>query len=106
MKTRTVWLPPGRVAPGMTLAVPVLGRDGKTLLAAGVTLDATTLDRLTRRGVEALAVSEIDTRDPAELASERAACEERLRHLFRGEGSNARSELHTALLAWRTEALQ
>ncbi|WP_153115017.1 hypothetical protein [Rhodocyclus tenuis] len=106
MKTRTVWLPPGRVAPGMTLAVPVIGRDGKTLLAAGVTLDPTTLDRLTRRGVEALAVSEIDARDPAELARERAASEERLRHLFRGEGSDARSELHAALLAWRLEELQ
>ena len=106
MKTRTVWLPPGRVSPGMTLAIPVTGRDGKTLLAAGITLDAMMLDRLTRRGVEALAVSETDTRDAAELAAERAASEERLRQLFRGEGSRARDDLHAAVLAWRLEALQ
>lgn len=106
MKTRTVWMPPGRVAPGTTLAAAVTDREGKTLLAAGVSLEAATLERLTRRGIEAIAVLQADPRDEAELAAERSAAELRLAHIFRGDGSAARRELHAATLAWRLEALR
>jgi hypothetical protein len=90
----------------MTLAAPVTDREGKTLLAAGICLDPATIERITRRGIEAVAVDQADPRDEPELAAERAATEQRLAHIFRGDGSAARHQLHAATLAWRLESLR
>ena len=63
MKSRIVCLAPGHAVPGMVLAVPISGNDGHVLLAAGTELDAATLDRLIRCGVETVFVNVLDTRD-------------------------------------------
>jgi hypothetical protein len=103
MKTRALCLSPGRVAPGMTLAKAVTDRDGNTLLAAGTALDSEMLDRLIRRGVEAMTVLVVDPRDADTVASEVAAAEERVAYIFRGEGSPSRDALHKAILDYRRE---
>ena len=106
MKTRALCLSPGRVAPGMTLARAVTDREGNTLLAAGAVLDSAMLDRLIRRGVEAMAVLVADTRDADAIASELAAAEARVAYIFRGQGSAARQALHAAILDYRRESTQ
>ena len=106
MKTRTFYFAPGRAAPGMTLARPVLDKDGHTLISAGTTLDSDMLERLVRRGVEAIAILTPDTRDPATIAEEVSLAEGRVAAIFRGTGSPARNELQEAVLAYRRESLQ
>ena len=103
MKTRALCLSPGRVAPGMTLARAVTDREGNTLLAAGAVLDSAMLDRLIRRGVEAMAVLVADTRDADAIASELAAAEARIAYIFRGQGSESRNALQKAVLDYRLE---
>ena len=103
MKSRIVCLAPGRVAPGMTLAGAVIGRDGNTLLAAGTALDSEMLERLIRRGVETVSVLVIETRDPETIAMELHAAESRVETIFRGAGSPARQALHAAILDFRRE---
>lgn len=103
MKTRTLCLSPARVAPGMTLAKAVTDRDGNTLLASATVVDAAMLDRLTRRGVEALSVLVVDTRDADTIAGELATVEERVKYIFRGPGSQAREALRLSILAFRWE---
>jgi len=103
MKSRIVCLAPGRVAPGMTLAAAVIGRDGNTLLAAGTALDSEMLERLIRRGVETVSVLVIETRDPETIAMELHAAESRVETIFRGAGSPARQALHAAILDFRRE---
>ena len=106
MKTRTLYFAPGRAAPGMTLARPAQDKEGHTLLAAGTTLDSAMLERLIRRGVEAIAILAVDNRDAATIADEICQAEQRLTAIFRGPGSNARADLHAAILAYRRESLQ
>ncbi len=103
MKTRIICLAPGRVAPGMTLAAPATDHEGRVLLAAGTVLDTATLDRLSRRGIEALSVLLLDTRDAETVARELQIAEARVATIFRGAGSSARDELHEAILAYRQE---
>lgn len=103
MKTRALCLSPGRVAPGMTLARAVTDRDGNTLLAAGTELDSAMLDRLIRRGVEAMTVLVADTRDAETIAGELAAAEARVAYIFRGHGSESRDALQKAVLDYRLE---
>lgn len=103
MKTRALCLSPGRIAPGMTLAKAVIDREGNTLLAAGAVLDSEMLDRLIRRGVEALTVLVVDPRDDETIASELAAAEARVAYLFRGQGNPSRDALHKAILDYRLE---
>jgi hypothetical protein len=103
MKSRIVCLAPGRVAPGMTLATAVIGRDGNTLLAAGTALDSEMLERLIRRGIETISVLVADTRDPETIAMEVRAAETRVDVIFRGTGSPARQALHAAILDFRRE---
>ena len=103
MKTRALCLSPGRVAPGMTLAKAVTDRDGNTLLAVGTVLDSEMLDRLIRRGIEAMTLSVVDTRDTDTIASELAAAEARVAYIFRGEGSPAREALRKAIVDYRLE---
>jgi hypothetical protein len=101
MKTRTVCLPPGELLPGMVVATQVSGAQGSVLLAAGSVLDAPALDKLRRRGIEALTVSIPDTRDEATIAGELAAAAARVDHIFRGPGSAARTALRDAVHAYR-----
>lgn len=103
MKTRALCLSPGRVAPGMTLAKAVTDRDGNTLLAASTVLDSAMLDRLIRRGVEAMTVLVADTRDAETIAGELAAAEARVAYIFRGEGNPSREVLYKAILDYRLE---
>lgn len=106
MKMRSVCLAPGLVTPGMTLASAVSGRDGKPLLAAGAELDTDIIDRLLRRGVEALWVTVPDERDEETIALELRKAEERLDLIFRGDGSPAREALRQAIQNYRRESLQ
>ena len=106
MKSRTIYLPPGRVAPGMTLAITVLDGDGHALLAAGAVLDTRTLDRLSRRGIEAIAVLLLDTRDKKTVEKEVLSAETRVTTIFRGVGSSARDELHSAILHYRQQSIK
>lgn len=103
MKTRALCLSPGRIAPGMTLARAVTDRDGNTLLAAGTVLDSAMLDRLIRRGVEAMTVLVVDTRDADTVAGELAAAEARVAYIFRGQGSQSRDALRKAIVGYRLE---
>ncbi len=103
MKTRALCLSPGRVAPGMTLAKAITDRDGNTLLATGAVLDSEMLDRLIRRGVEAITVLVVDTRDADTIVSDLATAEARVGYIFRGDGSKARETLCQAILAYRVE---
>lgn len=103
MKTRALCLSPGRVAPGMTLAKAITDRDGNTLLATATVLDSEMLDRLTRRGVEAITVLVDDPRDAETIASDLAMAEARVGYIFRGPGSQAREMLRQAILAYRQE---
>lgn len=104
MKTRIVCLAPGRVAPGMTLAAAALDRARHALLSAGTVLDAAMLDRLSRRGVEAVTVHVADPRDAETIARELREAEARVALIFRGAGSSpAREELHSAVLHYRRE---
>ncbi|MFT3847994.1 MAG: hypothetical protein QM739_04770 [Propionivibrio sp.] len=103
MKTRALCLSPGRIAPGMTLAKAVTDRDGNTLLAAGTVLDSAMLDRLIRRGVEAMTVLVADTRDAETIASELAAVKARIAYIFRGGGNQSRDALRDAILDYRLE---
>lgn len=104
MKLRTIFLAPGRVAPGMTLAEPVLDKAGHRLLSSGTILDTVTLDHLSRRGVEAIAVLLPDTRDEETIAKEISAAESRVADIFRGSGSAARDALQSAVLQFRRDS--
>jgi hypothetical protein len=106
MKMRSVCLPPGLVTPGMALASAVSGRDGNVLLAAGALLDSDILERLIRRGVEALWVKIPDERDEETIAFELRNAEERVNAIFRGHGSPARQELRQTILEFRQESLK
>ena len=106
MKTRIVCLAPGRVPAGAALARTITDRSGHTLLAAGAPLDASVLDRLSRRGVEALCVEMPDQRDAGEIEKELREAEARVTHIFRGPGSATREMLRSLVLAFRQESLK
>jgi len=101
MKTRTVCLPPGELAPGMVVASQVCGPQGAVLLAAGAVLDEATLENLRRRNLEFLSVHVADPRDDATIAADIAAAVARIDHIFRGEGSAQRRALREAVAAYR-----
>lgn len=104
MKSRTLFFAPGRAAPGMTLAKACTDRDGNTLLASGTALSPEMLERLIRRGVQALCVQVIDPRDEQTIAAELRAASARADAIFRGPGSPAREELRAAILNYRLES--
>jgi hypothetical protein len=106
MKSRTIHLPILCVVPGMTLASAVSDRQGRVLFAAGTVLDAVMLDRLHKRGIEAVAAYLIDTRDAETIDEEVLAAESRVQQIFRGPGSGARDDLRAAILAHRKECAQ
>ena len=103
MKSRIICLAPGRVAPGMALAAAATDREGRVLLAAGAVLDTGMLDRLNRRGVEAVFVHLLDTRNAETIAHELQLAESRVAQIFRGSGSPARQSLQSAILSYRRE---
>jgi DNA helicase IV len=104
MKFRTISLAPGRAAAGMILAGAVIDREGHSLLAAGTVLDASIIDRLSRRGIESIAVNVPDTRSPETIAEALRLAEARVALIFRGDGNAARAQLHSAVLHYRQEA--
>lgn len=106
IKQRIMCLAAGRATPGMMLAKPVVDREGAVLLAAGTTLDLMMLERLIRRGVEAISVLVSDSRDEETIARETAAVRERTGKIFRGPSNAARDELRAAVLAFRIETTQ
>jgi hypothetical protein len=103
MKSRIICLAPGRVAPGMALAAAAMDREGRILLATGTVLDTSMLDRLNRRGVEAIFVHLLDTRNPETIAHELQRAEARVAHIFRGADGPARQSLQNAILGYRRE---
>ena len=104
MKSRTLYFAPGRAAPGMTLAKPIIDRDGNTLLAAATVLTSEMLDRLIRRCIETVCVLVLDTRDDETIASELATASARVDAIFRGPGSPARNDLRAAILNYRQDS--
>lgn len=103
-KTRIMCFAPGRVSPEMTLAKAVTDREGNTLLASGTVLEPEMLERLIRRGVEALSVLVPDTRDENAIAEELQAVSARIETIFRGPTSPAREELRAAVLNFRFDS--
>ncbi len=102
-KQRIMCLAPGRATPGMTLARAITDREGSTLLSTGTVLDLAMLERLIRRGVDAISVFVTDNRDDATVADELRAVERRVEAIFRGAGSPARDQLRAAVLNYRIE---
>ena len=105
MKTRVVCLPPGEVLPGMTLAAPITGSNGKVLLATGVTLDEAALENLRQRAVPFVSVAVPDSRDEATIARDLAEAAARIDYIFRGTGSDARDELRRIVADYRQRQL-
>ena len=105
-KQRLIRLPPGRAAPGMTLAAPVRDHEGSILLAADTLLDPALLERLLKRGVQAILVRVPDHRDEEMIARELAEVRARIETIFRGPGSAAREQLRKAILEYRTGSTQ
>ena len=102
-KQRIMCIAPGRAAPGMVLAKPVHDREGAILLTAETVLDPAVLERLIRRGVEAISVRVPDHRDEETIARELADVRARIDTIFRGPGSAARNQLRDAVLGYRIE---
>ena len=102
-KQRIMCIAPGRAAPGMTLAKPVHDREGAILLTAETVLDPAVLERLIRRGVEAISVRVPDHRDEETIVRELADVRARIDTIFRGPGSAARNQLRDAVLGYRIE---
>ena len=102
-KQRIMCLAPGRATPGMTLARAIPDREGSILLSSGTALDLPMLERLIRRGVDAISVLVPDNRDDATIADELRTVERRIEAIFRGPGSPARDQLRAAVLDFRRE---
>ena len=103
-KQRIMCLAPGRATPGMTLARAIPDREGSILLSSGTALDLPMLERLIRRGVDAISVLVPDNRDDATIADELRTVERRIETIFRGPGSPERDQLRAAVLDFRREA--
>lgn len=105
MKKRLVCLPPGQLAPGMEVAVPVVSVQGAVLLAAGATLDDDAPENLRRRGIDFVTVAIPDSRDAETIVREQEAAAQRVEYIFRGEGSSCRGKLRQAILDYRKRQL-
>lgn len=106
MKTRTVCLPPGRLQPGMAVAASILSQQGEELLPASCVLDEAMIDSLRRRMVHSVLITVPDERDPAQILREIETEEKRLAYIFRGDCSEARSDLHRAVSQFRRQQSQ
>lgn len=105
MKTRNIYLPLGRLLPGMVAAADILGKQGEKLLPADCILDELQIERLRRRAVRSVLVRVPDARDEATICREIETAEARLAHIFRGAGSEARTDLHRAVAAHRRKQI-
>lgn len=105
-KLRTLCLAPNGACPGMTLAKPAYDLSGSVLLGPGTVLDAAMIERLVRRGIEAISVSIPDERDDEAVAHELAAVNDRIARIFRGPSNPAREALRAAILEYRIETTQ
>ncbi|HUW35863.1 MAG TPA: hypothetical protein VMV91_00925 [Rhodocyclaceae bacterium] len=105
MKTRTLYLPLGRLLPGMVAAADIHGKQGEKLLPADCILDESQIESLRRRSVRSVVVRVPDERDDATVCREIEAAELRLAHIFRGVGSEARVDLQRAVAAYRRKQL-
>jgi hypothetical protein len=103
MKSRIICLAPGRAVPGMTLAASIIGADKQTLLSAGTVLDSEMLERLIRRGIEAITILLPDTRDEETIARETEIAQSRVNYIFRESGNAAKDQLRTSILNYRME---
>lgn len=103
MKSRTLCFAPGRITPGMVLAKAVIDHEGKTLLTQGTVFSLEIIDRLLRRGVEAVSVLIPDSRSDEMIAEEMRLVSTRVDAIFRHPGSAAREELRAAILGFRQE---
>ena len=103
-KQRVLCLAAARAAPGMVLAKPVYDREGAVLLTAETVLDSAMFEQLIRRGVEAISVSVPDNRSEDAIARDLAAVRARIDTIFRGTGSESRSQLRDTVLDYRIES--
>ncbi|GHU27062.1 hypothetical protein AGMMS50256_05950 [Betaproteobacteria bacterium] len=103
-KQRILCLATARAAPGMVLAKPVYDREGSILLTAETVLDSVMFEQLIRRGVEAISVSVPDPRDEKAIERDLDDVRARIDTIFRGTGSEARSQLRDTVLDYRIES--
>ncbi|MES2534901.1 MAG: hypothetical protein V4632_03420 [Pseudomonadota bacterium] len=90
------------VAPGMTLAEPVLDGLGGVLLPRGTVLSDAMLVSVRRRGIDHLVVLD-DSVSEAELAEQRERMRQRLTLLFRRCGDQGASALLlTSIMQYRS----
>jgi hypothetical protein len=101
---RTVCVSILSLKPGARLAQDVRRADGGLLLSAGTEIDVDNLQQLIQRGFEVVHVLQEETRDAAQIERDVAAAVERVARLFRGESSDARNELATAVTDYRRRA--
>lgn len=102
---RDVCVPTLSLSPGTRLAQPVRRADGIVLMSAGSEIDADQLRRLIQRHVEFVHIMQKETRDPAQIEQDVANAAARVAHLFRGDGSAARTGLRAAIIAYRRQAV-
>ena len=106
MTQKEVCLTPQRIVPGSRLARAAKRADGNLLLTAGTELDRDQLAQLFERGIEFVYVEANDSRDEAAIARDVAAADERVNHIFRGPGSEARQSLHKAVALYRRQGAE
>jgi hypothetical protein len=106
MSQKEVCLTPQRIVPGSKLARAAKRADGNLLLTAGTELDRDQLAQLFERGIEFVYVEANDTRDEAAIARDVAAAAERVDHIFRGSGSDSRTELHKTVARYRRKGAE
>ncbi len=102
---RKLRLLPAQACPGMQLIQPVRLRDGRVLLASGVDLNDTHIQRLIERGVEYIEVAVKDDRTAEQLEMALRAARDRVNYIFRGGGSYAHSALRETLMSYRMNEL-
>ena len=90
----------------MTTAAAILTRQGEELLPAGCDLDAAMIEGIRRRKIHCVMLTVPDERDPVTIAREIEVVEKRLAYTFRGDGSEARGELHRAVSQFRRQQSQ
>lgn len=96
---------PTHACPGMQLIQPVRLRDGRVLLAAGIALNETHIQRLVERGVEYIEVAVKDDRNPEQLETALREARDRVNFIFRGGGSYAHTALRETIMSYRINEL-
>lgn len=102
---RKLRLLPAHARPGMRLIQPVRLEDGRVLLAAGIDLDESIIQRLSERGVEYIEVAVRDDRTAEQLETALREARDRVNYIFRGGGSYAYMALRETLMFYRVNGL-